>query len=45
MAHVKKFTKAATGHMFAHFERAKDEKSEYVKFGNQNIDPSRTYLN
>lgn len=45
MAHVKKFTKAATGHMFAHFERAKDEKGEYVKFGNQNIDSSRTHLN
>lgn len=45
MAHVMKMTKAACGHMFKHYERAKDENGEYVKFGNQNIDPERTQLN
>lgn len=45
LANCKKFTKAATGHMFAHFERAKDENGEYVKFGNENIDTSKSHLN
>lgn len=43
--HVAKYTKPATGHMFKHYERAKDDKGEYVKFGNQDIDLSRTPLN
>ena len=29
----------------AHYERRKDEKGEYVKFGNQDIDPQKTHLN
>jgi FtsZ-binding cell division protein ZapB len=45
MAHVEKFTKAAAGHMFKHYERAKDENGEYVKFANQSIDLSKTHLN
>lgn len=45
MAHVKKYTRAALGHMFAHFERAKNENGEYAKFGNQDIDLKRTHLN
>ena len=45
LANCKKFTKAATGHMFAHFERAKDENGEYVKFGNESIDTSKSHLN
>jgi len=45
MANCKKFTRAAVGHLFAHYERQRDEKGEYVKFGNQKIDPSRTHLN
>lgn len=45
MANAQKYTKSACGHMTAHYERAKDENGEYIKFGNQNIDPSRTHLN
>lgn len=45
MAHVMKMTRGAVGHMFKHYERAKDEKGEYVKFGNEDIDKERTHLN
>jgi hypothetical protein len=45
MANVDKFTRAATGHLCAHFERAKNESGEYIRFGNQNIDPAKTSLN
>jgi len=45
MAHCKKYNKAACGHMFKHYERAKDKDGQYIKFGNQNIDTSKTYLN
>lgn len=45
MAHVSKFTSSATGHLSAHFERRKGEDGEYIKFGNQNIDTSRTHMN
>lgn len=45
MAHMMKMTRAAVGHMFKHYERAKDEKGEYLKFGNQEIDISKTYQN
>jgi hypothetical protein len=45
MAHCKKFTKAACGHMWKHYERAKDENGEYIKFGNQEIDSDKSYLN
>jgi hypothetical protein len=45
MAHVQKFTKAATAHMFKHFERAKNEQGEYVKFTNQSIDLEKSHLN
>lgn len=50
MAHAAKYTKSASGHLAAHYERrkVKDPKTgeyEYVKFGNQDIDPSRTHMN
>ena len=45
MASVAKFTKAATGHICAHYERKKDERGQYYKFHNQSIDPERTPLN
>lgn len=45
MAHAMKMTKAACGHMFKHFERAKDKDGNYIKFSNQSIDLSRTELN
>ena len=43
--HVAKYTRSATGHMLKHYERGKNNRGEYVKFGNQNIDLSRTHLN
>lgn len=50
MANVQKYTKAACGHMFKHYERAKEYdpdtgQLEYVKFANQQIDPQRSHLN
>ena len=50
MAHLAKFTKAACGHMFKHYERAKEYNSEtgqveYIKFANQEINSQRTHLN
>ena len=45
MANVDKFTRATTGHLCAHYERAKDENGEYIRFGNQNIEVDRTPLN
>lgn len=40
MAHVMKHTKAACGHMFAHYDRAAGDS-----INNENIDSSRTHLN
>lgn len=45
MANVAKYTRGACGHMLKHYERAKDERGEYIRFGNQDIDTSRSYLN
>ena len=50
MAHATKYAKGAVGHLAAHYERRKvfnkDTKEwEYVKFGNQDIDPTKTHLN
>lgn len=46
MAHVAKYTAAATGHLCNHYGRSENmEKSAYVIRGNENIDPSRTHLN
>lgn len=45
MAHLQKYTKGASGHMFKHYERAKDDKGQYIKFGNQDINPEKTHLN
>lgn len=50
MANFQKFGKSSVGHLAAHFERWKVKdpvtgKEEYVKFGNQDIDISRTHLN
>ena len=42
MANAQKYTRAACGHLAAHYERKrKDEKGEYIKFGNQDIDPQK----
>lgn len=45
MAHMQKYKATALGHMLKHYERAKDEKGNYIKFGNQDIDISKTDLN
>lgn len=45
MANYAKYTKGAMGHMLKHYERAKDENGEYLKFGNQDIDTKRTNQN
>lgn len=45
MANYQKHTRTAVGHLTKHYERGKDERSEYIKFGNQDIDPERTPLN
>ena len=45
MAHLKKSTRGATGGLTRHYERFKNEKGEYIKFGNQEIDINKTYLN
>lgn len=45
MANYAKYTKGAMGHMLRHYERAKDEEGNYIKFGNQDIDTSRTGQN
>ncbi|MDE6727948.1 MAG: plasmid recombination protein, partial [Oscillospiraceae bacterium] len=50
MANVQKYTKAACGHMFKHYERARElnpetGQLEYAKFGNQQINPERSHLN
>lgn len=45
MANCKKATRGAMGHLMKHYERGKDDSGNYIKFGNQQIDPSRTHLN
>jgi len=45
MANCQKYTRAACGHLFRHYERAKDENGEYIKFGNQDIDTDKSHLN
>ena len=42
---IQKYTKEACGHLFKHFERAKDKYGNYVKFGNRDIDLSLSCLN
>lgn len=45
MANREKYTRAAVGHLCAHYERRKDKDGAYYKFGNQEIDYERTHLN
>lgn len=45
MAHLMKSTRAATGGLTRHYERFKNEKGEYLKFGNQEINIEKTHLN
>lgn len=45
MANVQKYKRGAVGHLFAHFERQKDEEGNYIKFKNQNIDTEKSDQN
>jgi len=47
MANVQKFTRSnlTSGSLIRHFERDKDEYGNYHKWGNEEIDPSRSHLN
>ena len=40
MAHFAKYTAAAAGHLSKHYERAKDEKGEYIKFAIRTLTPT-----
>lgn len=40
-----KLTKGALGHMLKHYERAKDQEGNYVKFGNQDINTALSGMN
>lgn len=44
MANYEKFVRGDYG-LFAHCERKKDEYGNYITFGNERIDPTRTHLN
>ena len=45
MAHLEKYSRAQLGHILKHDSRAKDLNGNYIKFGNEEIDTSRTHLN
>lgn len=45
MAHVAKYKRGATGHLAKHYERGRDDAGNYIKFGNEDIDPERTPQN
>lgn len=46
MAHVKKYTMSAIGHMANHYGRSDvGQAAEYIIRGNENIDPNFTPLN
>jgi len=45
MANVAKYTRAQTGAITRHFERAKKDNGEYQQFKNQEIDITRSHLN
>ena len=46
MAHVKKYTMSAVGHMANHYGRSDvGQAAEYIIRGNENIDPNLTPLN
>lgn len=45
MAHLIKYTRKELPHLLKHDERARGEDGEYIRFGNDSIDTSRTHLN
>lgn len=45
MAHLEKYNRSQLGHILKHDSRARDQNGNYIKFGNEEIDTSRTHLN
>lgn len=45
MAHLTKYKRSQLPHLLKHDSRAKDKNGNYIKFGNEEIDTSRTHLN
>ena len=45
MARVEKYHAGVIGHLFRHYERAKDKDGNYIKFRNQNIDLTKAARN
>lgn len=45
MANYAKYTRGAMGHMLKHYERAKDENGDYIRFGNIDIDTRKSGQN
>ena len=45
MAHLEKYSRSQLGHILKHDSRSKDLNGNYIKFGNEEIDTSRTHLN
>lgn len=45
MANYAKYTRGAMGHMLKHYERAKDENGDYIRFGNIDIDTKKSGQN
>lgn len=45
MANRQKYTRGAIGHLCSHFERKKEKNGEYLKFGNQDIDLTKSHMN
>lgn len=45
MANVAKYTRPATGQLCQHYERKKGDDGKYIKFGNQDINLSKTAQN
>lgn len=45
MAHLTGFKPAGLGNVLAHVARHRDERGDYIRFGNSRIDPARTPFN
>jgi hypothetical protein len=45
MAHMEKYARSAVGQLCQHYERKKLPDGSYIKFGNEDIDTSLSYLN
>jgi hypothetical protein len=45
MADMEKYKRGQMGHMFQHYERALDKEGKHIKYGNRDIDTTRSHLN